>query len=101
MSFSPMSRQDKAIQAIVLWLFAVLVFLALWDLALVSSYCFWPLSQLLELPLCLPAVPGMAIMLFLLRREDGIEANVLHYLPAVMIASAFTAWVLSRWWRRG
>lgn len=101
MNRRPLSVRDKAIQAIAVWLFAVLVFMPLRDVILVSAFCFWPLSQLLDLHWCLPAVPGMAIMLFLFRQEDSIDAKVLHYLPAVMIASVFTAWVLSRWWRRG
>ena len=44
MSFRPISRQDKAIEAIAVWLFAVLVFLPLWDVVLVSTFCFWPLG---------------------------------------------------------
>lgn len=85
--------------AIAFWLFAVLVSLPLWDFMLVSVYCFWPLSELLTIYRCLPAVPGMAMLLFMFREEDGTEAMILHYLPAVAIASVLAVWVLSRWWR--
>lgn len=101
MSFSPISHRDKAIQAIAFWLFAVFVCLPLWDFVLVAVYCFWPLSELLAVPRCLLAVPGMAMMLFMFRRDDGLDAMILHYAPAAVIASAFTVRVLSRWWRRG
>jgi hypothetical protein len=100
MNPSPLTRRDKAVAAIVLWLFVSLISLPLWAFALALVECLRLPGALLAPHECLLGAPVMMIFHFFMRKEDGTDAMFWHYAPAIVIGSAFTAWVLRRWWRR-
>lgn len=103
MSRRPLSCQEKVTQAIVLWLPTSLLSIPLWDLTLTlfQSFRAERLAHALMDVFLNPFGTLFGLMyIFWLVAEDGIGSIAEHYWPAVLIASAFTAWILSHWWRR-
>lgn len=103
MNVPPPSLSEKFALAILLWLFASFVSVPLWDLAdmLFHAYRDRSLPRALVDLFLLPGgtLMGLALM-FGITAEHGIGSIAERYWPAVLIASAFTVFVLRRWWWR-
>ncbi|MDP1839470.1 MAG: hypothetical protein Q8N31_09990 [Reyranella sp.] len=103
MSPQPPSLGAKIFTAAATWIVLAIVAIPLWDLADMwfDGLRFGYFPSLLE-PLFNPLGTFLGLMLlFMMRAEDGIGPLVSHYWPVVPIASAFTAFLLRPWWRRG
>jgi hypothetical protein len=100
MNFDADPLWSKALIALVLWTSLSLLSIPLWEAAWLLPHCFWPPSALLELHRCPTGLMMGMILLVWMHAEDGVGSLVARYWPAIMIASAFSIWVLGRMWRR-
>lgn len=87
MSVPPLSLGEKLALAILLWLVVTFFNIPLWDLAggLFESYRAGSLPRAVVETILKPVGTILGLMfLFAIRAEDGIEAIVSHYWPAVL-----------------
>jgi hypothetical protein len=99
----PSSLGVKLTLAIPFWLFVCFISIPLWDLAdmLFQAYRHEShLSALVDLLLHPGGTLFGLILMFGITAEHGLGSIAERYWPAVLIASAFTAWLLRHWWRR-
>jgi hypothetical protein len=101
MKFGPFSTQDKIIQAVCFWLFAVMLALPVWDGLYGAARCFDLPIDRSDLFSCALWWPAATIVARAVPELGTLGFESPPYWPAVLIGSTFTMWVLSRWWRLG